>query len=94
MILRSLTPLIAHKHRACSVPRAVVSLPAWKQVIPEHRCTLEFKKQTKVDQNWCNQDILFQKHKHKPSLALLLLLLLGRLWLPLLPHHSSTEEKC
>lgn len=40
MTFKSLTPLIAHKYWACSMPCAIVSLSTWEQVVPEHCCTL------------------------------------------------------
>jgi len=36
-----LTPLVADQHWTRSMPGAVVSLPAGKQIVPEHRAALE-----------------------------------------------------
>lgn len=41
-----LTPLVAHQHRASCMSGAVVSLPAGKEIVPEHCRTLKYTHRT------------------------------------------------
>lgn len=40
-LLKPLTPLAAHQHRASSVSRSVVTFPTPQEVVPEYCCALE-----------------------------------------------------
>lgn len=46
-----LTPLVADQHWTCCMPGAVVSLPAGKQVVPEHCSALKYT-QTADNSGW------------------------------------------